>query len=169
MDRGIILYNRLKNHIKTSDVILDYCCGISQIAEYLIDKYNYIGFDYDPDVIDKMKSKFKNATIELKDYMDIDYNPDVLMFFRSSFTDHPTKYLKSNIEKMKPRVIFLDTLLRKRQIGENKWHYRDTNGLSDNYLQVNLFLRKLNYVVVDKGMIGDNYYYYQIWRLNESR
>lgn len=167
MDRGLILYNCLKKHLKSDDLILDYCCGISQIAEYLVGDYNYIGFDYDTSVIETMKHKFDKGIFEVKNYIDIDYKPDVLMFFRSSYMDHPTHHLKINIGKMKPRLVFLDTCLRKRQVGES-FIYRHENGLSENYTRLNLSITKMGYRVIEKGTIGDNYYYYQLWRLNET-
>jgi len=168
MNRGKILYRCLKKHINEDDVILDYCCGVSEIAKYLIGKHNYIGFDYDEDIISKVKKKYKKGRFELKNYVDIDYEADVLMFFRSSYMDHPTQYLKRNIGKMKPRLVFLDTCLRKRQVGE-LFIYRHENGLTENYTRLNLFLLKMGYKVIEKGTIGKDYYYYQLWRLNETK
>jgi len=166
MNRGKKLFRILKPHLHEDETILDYCCGISQIAKYLVKKYNYIGFDYDPDVITKMNKTFKMGKFELKEFENINYKDiDALLFFRSSFTKHTTKWLMRNIETIKPKLIFVDTCLRKRQDG-NDWKYNKNNGLTEEYIILNFHLIKLGYRIVDKGTI-ENDYYYQIWKLEQ--
>jgi len=165
MNRGKKLFRMLKPHLHDNDTILDYCCGVSQIAKYLVKKYNYIGFDHNEDIIKKMNAKFSKGVFELKTFVDIDYkNIDVLMFFRSSYMPYTIKYLKENIANIHPRVIFIDTCLRKRQADEDgkEWIYRKSNGLNEEYVRLNLYLIKLGYKPIQNSTDAD--YYYQIWR-----
>jgi len=164
MDRGKFLFEKLLPHLDRDDRILDYCCGLSQIAEHLVDNYQYIGFDYDPHVIRKMNEKFNVGTFDVKDFIDIEYEDiDVLLFFRSSFTEYTTKALQRNISKLKPRIIFMDSCLRKRYTDDITWHEKDTCGLTEEYTRLNLFLNSIGYRIIDKGKIEDRYYY-QIFR-----
>jgi hypothetical protein len=160
MNRGQFLFETLAPHLNHDDRILDYCCGMSQIAEYLIDKYQYIGFDYDPYVIKKMNEVHSNGTFDVKDFVDIEYEDiDVLLFFRSSFTPYTTGVLQSNISKLKPRIIFMDSCLRKRYKDNVTWYEKGDCGLTEEYTRLNIFLIKLGYEIIDKGQIDDKYYY----------